>query len=246
MSTPEAFDEAWAKSLTTEFEQLLRTRRLNALSERSRRRSRASSPAPSVESSLPARQTPNLIRRKPVPPPQQPLPSYGPSTSTSPAQPLRREASTASQPPSYESLRHLPKVPMPPQDAASLRFQSLLFSLSLTPTKYENPGLLDEALKVIPLERIYGEAEEESQVLEAQAESMGDGRKAEWGYQDCVIRALLRCVDDGFLFGLLGVALSLTPEVADRNAVDGLNVPSSPGSTTPRAPCVSHPPTHKA
>ena len=147
-----------AADLTDRFEQLLSTRRLNNLADRSR--SRPSSPSPFNQSS--SHHTP-------------------------------RPASTNSVvPPSYSSLRNIPKVATPPQDPGSRKFRNLLVAVSVTPLKYENPGLLDDALAVIPLERIYGEAEEESQILQAQAASIGDNEKPEWGYQDCVIRALLR------------------------------------------------------
>lgn len=166
---PNGYD---ASSLTHEFEQLMRTKRLNRLHEPSRSHNNTPSPSPMSSSAFPPPPT-----RAPPPPPSLGTPAAAPSPkpSTTPS-----------------ALRGLPIMPSPPQEPASLKFYNLLKGLSVTPTKYENPGLLDEALSLIPLDRLYSEAEEESQIMQAQAASVGG--KPEWGYQDCVIRALLRYV----------------------------------------------------
>ncbi|KAI9684691.1 MAG: peptide-N4-(N-acetyl-beta- glucosaminyl)asparagine amidase [Trizodia sp. TS-e1964] len=225
-SGSDKFDEDWAKDLRVQFEQLLRTKRLNDLTDR-RARSRSGSPTPRERpSSVNLRASTSSVSKSSSHHPPRPV-----STSS---QGIRRHGSNASLPPSYASLRSLPLLPSEPKDSQSLKFRNLLQSLAFTPTKYENPGLLDEALKSMPLDRIYSEADEESQVLQTLAASMEDGRKPEWGYQDCVIRALLRWFKRTFFSwvnnpdcskcGSPTIARGMTPPTPDEVARGGARV----------------------
>ncbi|KAK5171737.1 Protein png1 [Saxophila tyrrhenica] len=178
-SSQQPLPETWAADLTSQFRRTLSTKRMNQLSSR-----------------------PGSQRRRVVVDPQQQQPPSQPATDASSHAPPPLPSRAAPQPPqsepplppppSYSSLKYLPIVPTPPADPKSFRFRNMLLTLSATPCKWENPGLLDEALSVVPLERIYNEAQEESDLFEAEAQSLGPNTKAAWGYQDCVIRALLK------------------------------------------------------
>jgi peptide-N4-(N-acetyl-beta-glucosaminyl)asparagine amidase len=177
---PQQLSETWAQDLTAQFRRTLSTKRMNDLSRRplSQRRtpSHLSTEVVVDRSSTPQHNAPPPPSRQAPPVPG--TPQMAPGTPTAP-------------PPSYNaSLRNIPIVPTAPTDSRSLRFRSMLMSLSNTPTKWENPGLLDEALGAIPLERIYEKAQEECDLFEAEAASLG--KKPAWGFQDCVIRALMK------------------------------------------------------
>lgn len=71
-------------------------------------------------------------------------------------------------------------------------FRDMLFSLCSVPIKWEVSRLLEHAARQVELDSIYGAAEEESEFMISLAQSMGANTKPDWGYKDCVIRALLR------------------------------------------------------
>jgi peptide-N4-(N-acetyl-beta-glucosaminyl)asparagine amidase len=178
--------EGWAADLTIQFRRTLSTKRMNELSNRPASIRRSSSRrselvvVPTQPPSLPSR--PQDGSTKPPPPPSR----------DAPAPPHDYAALPMSPPPAYSALKNIPTVPTPPTDNKSIRFRNMLLSLSNTPCKWENPGLLDEALSKIPLQRIYDEAQEESDLFTAEAASLGPNTKPAWGYQDCVIRALMK------------------------------------------------------
>jgi len=170
----------WAKDFTEQFRQRLSTKRMTELTT-----SRSSS----FRSSSPAHRTSSLYPRHIRNPSQLP-PRHGTGSRTESLDPLDDFSLGAPPPASSYSLRNIPIMASAPEDQASRQFRNQLHMLSETPCKWENPGLLDDAMKSIPLERIYRQADEETELLAATAESIG--KKPAWARQDCVIRALLQ------------------------------------------------------
>lgn len=183
-----AMPENWAKDLTQQFRRTLSTKRMNELSSRPASQRRSSSRVPTdffVDNSQP----PTLPPRHAF---DAALHTTPPPSRDAPLAPDAQQSPANVPPPAYSSLKNLPTLPVAPDDPKSLRFRNMLTSLSNTPCRWENPGLLDDALSAVPLQRIYDEAQEESELFQAEAASMGGNLKAAWGYQDCVIRALMK------------------------------------------------------
>ncbi|KAF8535269.1 hypothetical protein BDD12DRAFT_808718 [Trichophaea hybrida] len=186
---PPADVAAWARNLTNKYTECINSKRSDALAARTRNLS-LDSPSPPSSSFADLKKSPENTRSSSssTPRPSSSRGASSPSSSSS-SHALRKSKSKYALSSSREpkvgpdglpgySARSTAKVPTPPSDSASIKFHAVLRQLSLVPQKYENPGLLDEALAVVPLARIYSEAEEESQIMQVEA--------------DCVIMALLK------------------------------------------------------
>lgn len=189
--------DSWPTDMTSQFRRVLSTRRMNALQHRPS--SRAQSPAvhqmsgqrSQTSSPMPSRQ---FDQRYPAPPSaRRPVPGQSSTYPPQQSQPYSQPQSLPPPPPpSYSSLKNIPLIPTPPSDRKSLKFRTMLHSLSQTPCRWENPGLLDEALSVVPVQRIYEEAQEQADLFAAEAASLGPNVKPAWGYQDCCVIALMK------------------------------------------------------
>ncbi|KAI9726282.1 MAG: peptide-N4-(N-acetyl-beta- glucosaminyl)asparagine amidase [Chrysothrix sp. TS-e1954] len=183
-----AMPEGWEKDLTEQFRQKLSTLRMNQLSRHSSSASTRSSSSfhfNSPRTSVHGRSQHTRF-----------APRHGSANHLTCSAASDNEFPLGSIPRSYNSLQNIPIVARPPQDNQSQQFRNKLILLSETPCRWENPGLLDEAMKQVPLKQIYDEANEEHQLFLATAASVG--KKAAWGYQDCIIRALLNWFKTSF------------------------------------------------
>ncbi|OJD30390.1 pngase family [Diplodia corticola] len=89
-------------------------------------------------------------------------------------------------------IHNIPISPQRPLDRKSLRFRKFMRSLSENPLRWNNPDLLDKALAYVPLDVLHRQAESECEALRIDAKSYSPARRPILGFQDCVIRALLR------------------------------------------------------
>lgn len=94
--------------------------------------------------------------------------------------------------PSSPIIHNIPISPQQPQSQKSIRFKDLLWSLSSKPFQWNNPDLLDEALAQLPLDMLHRQAEKEFEIVRADAKAHSPARRPILGFEDCVIKALLR------------------------------------------------------
>ncbi|PSN65961.1 hypothetical protein BS50DRAFT_495746 [Corynespora cassiicola Philippines] len=90
----------------------------------------------------------------------------------------------------------VPTIPSTPQSAGTLRFKRMLRFLSKIPLKWEDSALLDEALRVVPLDRIDKEAQ--GALKKSQIDAEATGKKIPWGYLDFTIQSLMRWFKQDF------------------------------------------------